>query len=290
MAHAKAHSRAVKPLALAFAVTFVIFLLELIGGLWTGSLALIADATHMAVDLAALGLGLFAAWIADRPADEKRTFGYHRVEVLAALANGIALWIAVGVILHEAWGRFREPGEIKAAYMLAIAVVGLAANLLSAGLLFKHSHDNMNVRGVLLHVLSDALGSVGAIIAALAVWTGGYLSADPLASVFICVVISFASYKLVRDSTHILLEGAPGHVDLAALRSSLAGIEGVLDVHDLHIWSLCSEKVSMSGHLVIGGETVEQAVRKAAARVLREAFGIGHVTLQVERREAKKIR
>jgi cobalt-zinc-cadmium efflux system protein len=285
-AHSHGHDsgHAIRPLALAFGITFLIFLVELIGGIWSGSLALVADAMHMAVDLAALGIGLFAAWAAQRPADDKRTFGYHRVEVLAALANGVALWIIVGVLLHEAWGRFNAPRDIRVLEMIGIAVIGLFANLVSAALLFKHSHANMNVRGVMLHVLSDALGSVGAITAGVVVWKTGWTGADQIATVFICVIISIASFKLVRESIHILLEGAPSHVDLKALRTKLSEIEGVVDVHDLHIWSLCSENVSMSGHLVVREGHDDQSIRRAAQGTLSDAFGISHVTLQIEKR------
>jgi cobalt-zinc-cadmium efflux system protein len=279
--HAHAHGHAIRPLVWAFAITFFIFLVELAGGVWSGSLA------HMAVDLAAMGIGLFAAWAAGRPADDKRTFGYHRVEVLAALANGVALWIIVGVILHEAWLRYNAPQDIRVVEMVAIAVVGLLANLISAALLFKHSHGNMNVRGVMLHVLSDALGSVGAIAAGVALWTMGWKGADPIASVFICAIISIASFKLIREAIHILLEGAPSHVDLGALRRELANIDGVVDVHDLHIWSLCSENVSMSGHLVVGSGHDEHSVRRAAQKTLSDAFGISHVTLQIEKKSGE---
>ncbi|MFH2204318.1 MAG: cation diffusion facilitator family transporter [Elusimicrobiota bacterium] len=275
---------AIRPLALAFAITFCIFLLEFGGGIWCGSLALVADAMHMAVDLVALALGLFAAWAAGRPADDKRTFGYHRVEVLAALGNGIGLWIIVGVLLHEAWGRFNAPRDVRVVEMIIIAVIGLAANLIAAALLFRHSHNNLNVKGVLLHVLSDALGSIGAIAAGIAMWAGGWMIADSLATVFICVVITFTSYKLIRESIHILLEGAPADVDIGALRRSLGSLEGVVEVHDLHLWSLCSGSASMSGHLVIEPGRDEQAVRLAGAELLRREFGLTHLTLQIERR------
>jgi len=286
-AHGHADGHAIRPLVWAFAITFFIFLIELAGGVWSGSLALIADAMHMAVDLAAMGIGLFAAWAAGRPADDRRTFGYHRVEVLAALANGVALWIIVGVILHEAWLRYNAPQDIRVVEMIAIAAVGLLANLISAALLFKHSYGNMNVRGVMLHVLSDALGSVGAIAAGVALWMTGWKGADPIASVFICAIISIASFKLIREAIHILLEGAPSHVDLGALRRELANIDGVVDVHDLHIWSLCSENVSMSGHLVVGSGHDGHSVRRAAQKTLSDAFGISHVTLQIEKKSGE---
>ncbi len=283
MHHSHGAPEAIRPLTIAFAITFCVFLLELIGGVWTRSLALVADAIHMAVDLAALGLGLFAAWISTKPADDKRTFGYHRVEVLAALANGVALWIIVGILLHEAWGRFHAPSAVRLPEMIAIATIGLTANLASAMLLYRHSRDNMNVRGVLLHVASDALGSVGAITAGVVMLATGWQSADAVATVFICCVISIASFKLVRESTHILMEGAPPHLDMDALRLALGGLDGVVEVHDLHLWSLCSGSESMSGHLVVKPGEDGQAVRRAGAALLKEEFGLIHVTLQIEK-------
>lgn len=274
--------RGARPLAAAFALTAVVFAAELAGGLWTGSLALVADSVHMAVDLAALGLGLFAAWAAALPPDEKRTFGYHRIEVLAALGNGVGLWIAVGVLLREAYGRWRQPAPVDAAWMLAVASVGLACNLIAAAMLYKGRRDSLNLRAVFLHVLSDALGSVGAIAAALLMRGGGRRWADPAATVFICAVVSVAAFRLVREAIHILLEGAPSHVDLAAVRRALAGLEGVSDVHDLHLWSLSSAAESLTGHLVVAPGTDPRRTLKAASALLKERFGISHSTLQIE--------
>ncbi|MFH1724601.1 MAG: cation diffusion facilitator family transporter [Elusimicrobiota bacterium] len=278
--HGKAH--AAKPLGIAFGLTFFVFLIELAGGLWAGSLALLADAAHMAVDLAALGLGLFASWAAARPADAKRSFGYHRVEVLAALGNGVGLWIVVGVLLHEAWGRFSAPPAVRVPEMLGIAALGLLCNLVSGAVLYRSVKSNINLRAVFLHVASDALGSVGAIAAGLVMWSTGWMLADPLASVFICLVISVASFKLVRDSIHILLEGTPEHLDLEAVREALDGLEGVSEVHDLHLWSLSSGNESMSGHLVIRPGKDSQEVLRAGAEILERRFGIAHATLQIE--------
>lgn len=273
---------AAKSLRWAFAVTFLMFAVELAGGLWTGSLALLSDALHMAVDLGALGLGLFAAWAASRPPDDKRTFGYHRAEVLAALANGVALLILVGVILREAWGRFGQPREVLVGPMLSIAAAGLVCNIVSGSILYGQSRENINVRAAFLHVLSDALGSVGVIAAGLVMWLTGWMLADPIASVFICVIIACGSFQLVRDSIHILLEGVPGHVDLDELRAALLGIEGVKDVHDLHLWSLSSGRHWMSGHLLIDPRMDCQDVIRRGAEIAETRFRISRVTLQVE--------
>lgn len=274
-----------RPLTLAFLVTALLFVVEVAGGLWTGSLALLADAAHMAVDLASLGLGLFAAWVAKRPPDPKRTFGYRRVEVLAALANGVGLWLVVGFLLREALERWHNPPQILVGPMLAVAVAGLAANLFSAALLHRGSKMDMNVRGVFLHVLSDALGSVGVIVAGLFIAKTGRTEADPAATVFVCVVIVLASWRLVRDAIHILLEGTPPHLELDAVRGALAGVPGVLEVHDLHLWSLSAGQESLSAHLVAARGADPQSVRKAAAAVLEASFGLTHVTLQLEEPE-----
>ena len=279
------HGSSSRPLKLAFAVTALLFVVEVVGGLWTGSLALLADAAHMAVDLASLGLGLFAAWVAKRPPDPKRTFGYRRVEVLAALANGVGLWLAVGFLLREAVERFQNPAPILVGPMLAVAVAGLAANLLSAALLHRGAQDNMNVRGVFLHVLSDALGSLGVIVAGLVVAKTGRTEADPAATVFVCLVIVAASWRLVRDSIHILLEGTPPHLEIAAVREALAEVPGVVEVHDLHLWSLSAGQESMSAHLVAARGADPQSVRKAAAAMLEARFNLTHVTLQLEEPE-----
>jgi cobalt-zinc-cadmium efflux system protein len=270
------------PLTGAIALTGTIFFVELVGGWWTGSLALVADAAHMAVDLLGLSLSLFAALLSRMPADAKRTYGYRRVEVLAALGNAIALMVATGFILREAWQRFVFPTPVAAGPMLAIAVVGLLCNLASAAMLWRASRDNINLRGALLHVLSDGAGSVGAIIAALVVWKTRWYQADAVVSVIICVGIVLTAFWLLRDSVHILLEGAPPHLDLGEIRSALEGLEGVREVHDLHLWCLTQGQDAMSGHLVAARGRDHAALLKAGRELLKERFGIGHTTLQIE--------
>ncbi|MFA6029704.1 MAG: cation diffusion facilitator family transporter [Elusimicrobiota bacterium] len=275
-----------KPLAWAFSLTAVIFLAELVGGFWSGSLALLADAAHMAVDVAAIGIGLFAAWASRLPPDRKRSFGYRRVEVLGALLNGVGLWLVVGLILHEAWDRFQQPPAVEhVGGMLLIAVVGLVCNLVSGLVLFHDHKHSMNVRAVFYHVVSDALGSIGAIAAGIAMLTTGWWYADPLASVFICLLILPASFNLVREAVHILLEGAPMHLDPEAIRAALLEIDGVEAVHDLHLWCLTSGVVSMSGHLVLSPEGEARKVLAEGMRLMDEDFRIRHVTLQVEHPE-----
>ncbi|MBI5244475.1 MAG: cation transporter [Elusimicrobia bacterium] len=272
-----------RPLAYAFVLTAVIFLAEVAGGFWTGSLALLSDAAHMAVDLAALGLGLFAAWATRLPPDKKRTFGYHRVEVLAALVNGIALWVVVGMLLLEAYERFRAPVPVERLNaMLLIAALGLLCNIVSGAIVYPSRKQSLNLRAVFLHVLSDALGSIGAIAAGLIMRLSGWWLADPLASVFICAIVLWASFNLVRDSIHILLEGAPSHLDIEEIRGAIGSIEGVVEVHDLHLWSLSSGAASISGHVVLAKGGDAKAVLKAGAKTLDARFGLKHVTLQIE--------
>ncbi len=265
----------------AMILTGIIFLAEIAGGWYSGSLALIADATHMAVDLLGLSLSLFAAMLSRLPADPKRTYGYRRVEVLAALGNAVALMVATGFILREAVARWIFPTPVAAAPMLGIASLGLLCNLGSAALLWR-GRGNINLRGALLHVLSDAAGSVGAIVAAVVILETGWYRVDALVSVLICVGIVLTAFWLLRDSTHILLEGAPAHLDLEEVRSALAGLEGVSEVHDLHLWSLTQGQEAMSGHLVAADGREACAVLEAGRKLLSERFGLTHVTLQVE--------
>jgi len=245
-------------------------------------LALISDALHMGFDMTALGLGLFAAQVGRRPPDQKRTFGYKRVEVLAALVNGVALLLITGVILREAYGRYFLPRDIKAGEMMIIAVIGLLSNLAAGAILFRSSRGNINLRGAYLHVLSDALGSVGVIVAGIVILVFGWKQADPLVSAFICVGIVVTSYWLVRDSIHILLEGTPPHLELEEIRAALGALPGVRGVHDLHLWSVTKGTESMSGHVVVESAAHTAVTLRAGAKLLKERFRITHVTLQVE--------
>ncbi len=280
--HHHHHHSPVRALSWALAITAVFFVVELIGGWWTGSLALISDALHMGFDLTALGLGLFAARMGRKPADPKRTFGYQRVEVLAALINGVTLILITGVILREAYGRYFSPHDIKAKEMIVIAVIGLLSNLAAGAVLYRSSRSNINLRGAFLHVLSDALGSLGAVVAGVLVLETSWRQADAVVSALICVGIVVTSYWLVRDSVHILLEGTPAHLELEQIRAALAALPGVRSVHDLHLWSVTRGTESMSGHLVVTTAEHTAPTLRAGAKLLKEKFGITHVTLQVE--------
>jgi cobalt-zinc-cadmium efflux system protein len=273
---------ALRPLTGAIILTATIFCAELAGGWWSGSLALIADATHMAVDLLGLGLSLFAAMLARLPPDPKRTYGYRRVEVLAALGNAVALMVATGFILREAWGRWVFPNPVAAGPMLLVAALGLLANLASAAMLWRESRGNINLRGALMHVLSDAVGSIGAIAAALVILKTRWYEADALVSALICAGIVLTAGWLLRDSVHILLEGAPAHLNIEEIRTALVALDGVKEVHDLHLWSVTQGQEAMSGHLVVADGRDACAVLKAGQELLAERFDLTHVTLQVE--------
>lgn len=284
--HHHAEGDAERPLYGAIALTGVIFFVELAGGWWTGSLALIADAAHMAVDLLGLSLTLVAAMLARLPADPKRTYGYRRVEVLAALGNAIALMVATGFLLREAWARFAFPTAIAAKPMIAVAFVGLLCNLGSGAMLWKASRTNINMRGALLHVISDGAGSVGALLAGLVILQTRWYRADAIVTVMICGGIVLTAFWLLRDSVNILLEGAPAHLDIDEIRAALKEIPGVTDVHDLHLWSLTQGKDSMSGHLVLESGRDHADALLAGKKIMSERFGISHVTLQIEKENA----
>ena len=275
--------RAVKPAAWAFAIAFPFFLVELVGGLRIGSLALVADAMHLAMDLVALGMTLIVAFASQRPPDEKRTFGYERLEVLAALANGILLWVAVGIILREAYQRFSFPVAISAKPMALIASLGLLCNLSSGWILYSSSRKNINLRGAFFHVMTDALGSALVIVAGLVILKTGWYQADALASVLVCVGIIASSIWLLRDSIHILLEGAPAHINIEEMRHALSEIPGVKEVHDIHLWSLTQGSESMSAHVVVESGESSSAALNTATAVLKDRFGVSHVTLQIEK-------
>jgi cobalt-zinc-cadmium efflux system protein len=269
-------------LALVLLIVLLVMAVEVVGGLWSRSLALLADAGHMATDATSVALSLLAWWAARRPADSARTFGYHRLEVLAALANGLLLWLVIGAILREAFIRIGRPEAVHAFGMLVIASIGLTANLLSIWLLKEHGTHDINVRGAYLHVLADALGSVGALIAALVLLTTGWVYADSLMSVAICGILGWSSWGLIKESIHILLEGAPIHLDLEHVRASLLDLEDVTEVHDMHLWSLSSGKESMTCHLVVSDDADTKRVLRAGAEMLKSRFGLDHVTLQIE--------
>jgi len=269
-------------LTLALAITAVVMVVEFVGGWLSGSLALLADAAHMLADVAALGLALIAAWIAQRPATPERSFGFMRLEILAALVNGAVLFaIAIGIGV-EAWQRLRVPQLVNGALLLAVAAVGFVANLAATVVLHRGHEHSLNQRGAYLHVLGDLLGSVGALIAGVIVLASGWVMADPIISVLIGGLVLVSAWRLVKESSDVLLEAAPRHIALSDVHERIASVPGVESVHDLHLWTVTSGVVAMSGHLVVKNPTDNQPVLEAVQDRMR-AMGIAHVTVQVEK-------
>jgi len=271
-------------LTVVLALTAAVAVVEALGGWLAHSLALLADAGHMLADVAALGLALFVARVAQRPATPERSYGLVRLEILAALVNGAALIvIAVGIGL-EAYRRLRAPADVHGGMLLGIASVGLAANLAGVAILHRGHDHSLNQRGAYLHVLSDLLGSVGAVVAGVVVLATGWMLADPLISIGLGFLILNGAWRLVRESADILLEATPSHIELSAVHDRLASLPGVSSVHDLHVWTLTSGVIAMSGHLVVRDPADNQRILETAQARMR-ALGITHVTVQMERDE-----
>jgi cobalt-zinc-cadmium efflux system protein len=271
-----------KNLILAFLITGIWFLIELAGGFYSNSLALLADAAHMLTDLAALGLSLFALKISERPATHSKTYGYVRAEILAALANGIILILIAIYIFYESYRRFQLPQEVKGGTMLIVAITGLAANIVTAALLFRSRHESLNLRGAFLHVLGDTLGSVGAIIAGVLMLTRQWYLADPIVSAIVGALVLYSSWELVAESVEVLLEGTPRHLNISNILSDLGQLDGVTSVHDLHVWSITSGTTAMSCHLVLKPNENAGLALAASNRIMREKYGIEHTTIQIE--------
>jgi len=252
------------------------------GALWTGSLALLADAGHMLIDVGGLSLSLLAVWFARKPPTLANTYGYFRMEILAALANGVILFVVAGYILFEALSRVLDPPPILAGPMLIIAVSGLGVNLLGMWLLHRGARESLNLQGAYLEVLSDALGSIGVILAAVIIQTTGFYLADPVISAAIGFWILPRTWGLMRQAVHILMEGVPPHLDIRDIEAAMLEIQGVQAVHDLHVWTLTSGKESMSAHVDVADMTDRQQILVNLQRMLRDRFMIEHATLQLE--------
>lgn len=283
--HSHSHHRAQRNrrrLSFVLALTAVYMLAEAVGGWLTGSLALLADAGHMLADVAALALALIAIWFSSRPATQSKTFGYYRLEILAALINGVALVLISLLIFYEAYQRWAEPPLVKSGLMMLIATGGLVINLVCAWLLHGDHKDDLNMRGAWLHIIGDALGSVGAILAGVLMSVYGWYAADPLFSCLIGLLIIWSSWHLIRESTNVLLEGTPAHINLAAVEDAILQTRGVEDVHDLHVWTITSGREALSAH-VIHVESISQAeLLKELRAKLSERFGVDHLTIQME--------
>ena len=280
--HAHGASSNRRALALALAITASYTIAEVVGGLLTGSLALLADAGHMLSDNVALALALVAVWLAAKPATAERTFGFKRAEILAALANGITLVAISFWIFFEAARRFRDPPEILGGWMLAVALLGLVVNVAAGLVLFRGRGNSLNVEAAYRHVLADLLGSVGVIVASVVILTTGWLAADPLVSVLIGVLILASAWTILRDSTRILLEATPRGIDANQIGQAMTELPGVTRVHDLHVWEITSGFPSLSAHVLVRpGDDCHQ-IRRDLETLLREGFEIDHTTLQVD--------
>lgn len=263
------------------ALTTCYMVAEAIGGMLTGSLALLSDAGHMLTDVAALVLAMLALWFSSRPATPEKTYGYYRMEILAALANGVALVLISILIFSEAIGRIRQPKQVMGLEAMLIAAGGLAINLISALALRRVSTNNLNIRGAMLHIFGDALGSIGAIAAGALIWLKGWALADPIISMGMCLLIVYSAWQLISESVNVLLEGAPSHINVRALIEAMHEVEGVSDVHDLHVWTISSGKEALSAHVTIESGASHRATLAALQQRLR-SFNIGHMTIQVE--------
>ena len=266
----------------ALAISALYFFAELIAGFITNSLALLSDAGHMLSDIGAMGLSLFAFRMAQRPATHHSTFGFHRVEILAALFNGLTLWLIVGIIFAAAYQRFFNPPVVESYGMMVVAIFGLAVNIAAAVILHAGHHHNLNVRGAFLHVLSDAIGSVGAIAAGLIMLSTGWYLADPLISVFIGALILFSSWSLIKDSLSVLMQAVPKGIRLEEVRETIESVDGVAKVHDLHVWAVTSDIYTLSAHAVVENGGDFHQVLNGIEDTLKERFNIEHITIQLE--------
>lgn len=269
-------------LLIVLAITASFTAVEIVGGLFTGSLAVLADAGHMLSDNVAIAVALVAVWLARRPNTPERSFGYQRAEVLAAFLNGLMLVAIAAWIFYEALARLSDPPEVPGGWLLAIAVLGLAANLVSAAILERGAHGNLNMSGALRHVVADALGSLGVLVAGLVLITTGWPYADPVAGMLIGVLVLWSSWGLLRESGHILLEGTPRGIDATELHSRLEQMPGVVDVHDLHVWTITSGFPALSAHVLVAPGEDGHKRRRELELLLAEEYGIEHTTLQVD--------
>jgi len=274
----------VPALRLTLILTAILMVVEVIGGIASNSIALLADAGHMFTDVAAVGLALFVAWFSKQPGTPEKTYGFLRWEILAALINGSTLLLISAWILFEAVTRFRVPQPVEGGLMLAVATAGLVVNVIAAKILAASSSGNLNTRGAYLHVLGDLLATAGTIVAALLIRFTGWLVADPIASILTTVLIMSGAWRLVRESVDILLESTPAHIPLLAVRGQLEAIPGIESVHDLHIWSVTPAVIAMSAHCIVREPDKHQHVLEHVHDAM-QLFGIQHVTIQLERDE-----
>lgn len=287
--HAPDRSTSKRALKIAVVLTTVFMFAEIVGGLISGSLALLADAAHMLSDSASLAIALGAIWLAERPATLKRSFGYQRAEILAALLNGVALVVVSLWIFYEAAQRLQDPPEVLGGTVLVIAVVGLIVNLVAAWVLSRGQEESLNVAAALRHVLADLAGSVGVIVAALVILTTGWRQADPIIGALIGVLVLFSAWPVLRDATRVLLEQAPPGTDVEELGRELRAAEGVVDVHDLHVWTITSGFPALAVHVLVDQERDCHQCRRELEAMLADRFEISHTTIQVDHAEPRLL-
>jgi len=281
---ADSNSTGSRALKIALAIVLITMVAEVVGGILSRSLALLGDAGHMLVDALALGLSLFAVTLARRPATPNKTYGYHRVEIMAALANGTILLLVSAYIFYESYQRFLDPPEIRVPVMLVVAVIGLMANLAGIVLLRKGSRTSLNIKAAFWHVVGDTISSLGVIVAGIIIAFTGWGIVDPIIAVIIGGIILWGAVRLVRESVDILMESVPRHVDAESVAELIKGVAGVEDVHDIHVWTITSGMYAMSAHLVIEDQMVSRSteIMEAVNQELGQHFRINHTTLQLE--------
>ena len=272
-----------RSLAIALALTGSILIAEVVGAYWFNSLALLSDAAHMFTDAAALAIALVAVRVGQRPADDKRTYGYRRFEILAAAFNAVLLFVVAGYVLWEGIQRFIEPEPVQSLGMLVVATIGLLVNLISMRVLAGGKDASLNVKGAYLEVWADMLGSLGVIAAAVIIYFTNWKWVDPLVAIGIGLWVLPRTWVLLRDTTHILLQGVPRGFELTAIREAIAGVDGVTGVHDLHLWSVAGDDASLTVHLELADKADGETVRLAVGKMLAEAYHIEHSTIQLER-------
>ncbi|MGE0080360.1 MAG: cation diffusion facilitator family transporter [Thiohalomonadaceae bacterium] len=265
----------------ALALTLGYAMVEVLGGLWSGSLALLSDAGHMLTDALALGLAAVAAWLATRPPSARHSYGFGRAEVIAALLNAAFMFVVISVIAAEAWERLNAPVPVRAGGLMAVAGFGLVVNGAVAWVLAR-GESTLNVRAVLLHVIGDLLGSVAALTAGAVIYVTGWTPIDPILAVFVCLLILYSTLHLVRQSLHVVMEGVPLHIDLPTVGQEMARIPHVVSVHDLHIWELSSGKIALSAHVVVDEIRQWEPTLARLNRMLHDVYDIEHTTLQPE--------
>ena len=287
---ATAASRSRGALVTTLALTVAFMLVEFAAGVWTGSLALVADAGHMLTDAGALALALFASWVAARPPTPAKTYGYYRAEILAALVNAVVLLAVAGVVLYEAWRRILTPAPVLGVPMAVVAATGLAVNVTGAWLLHGGARESLNVRAAYLEVVSDALSSLAVLVAAGVILATELTIADPLASAAIALLIVPRTWRLLRQAVNVLLEGTPAHLELGEIEAAMTRVPGVRRVHDLHVWTLTSGREAMSAHVVVDDVRESERLLEALHAVLHARFGIDHTTIQLETEPSPLLR